>query len=37
MTYELPPILIGDADKQLQQLRDYLTRLVMQMNEEENR
>ena len=35
--YELPPILKGTAEQQLQELRDYLLRLVLQLNEEENR
>lgn len=33
---DLPPILTGDAEHQIQQLRDYLIRLVQQLNEEEN-
>lgn len=33
---DLPPILTGDTEHQIQQLRDYLIRLVMQLNEEEN-
>lgn len=33
---ELPPILTGDEKQQLRQLRDYLFRLVRQLNEEEN-
>ena len=32
---ELPPILAGDEKQQIKQLRDYLIRLVMQLNEEE--
>ncbi len=32
---ELPPILTGDEQHQIQQLRDYLIRLVQQLNEEE--
>lgn len=35
--YELPPILTGSAEHQLQQLREYLMRLILQLNEEENR
>ena len=35
--YELPPILNGTAEQQLQQLREYLLRLVLRLNEEENR
>ena len=33
---ELPPILTGDEQHQIQQLRDYLIRIVQQLNEEEN-
>ena len=33
---ELPPILTGDEEHQIQQLRDYLIRLAQQLNEEEN-
>jgi hypothetical protein len=32
---ELPPILAGDEKQQIRQLRDYLIRLVRQLNEEE--
>ena len=32
---ELPPILIGDEKQQIKQLRDYLVRLVLQLDEEE--
>lgn len=32
---ELPPILTGDEKQQIRQLRDYLIRLVQQLNEEE--
>ena len=32
---ELPPILTGDEQQQIRQLRDYLIRLVRQLNEEE--
>ena len=32
---ELPPILTGDERQQIKQLRDYLIRLVLQLNEEE--
>ena len=35
--FELPPILSGTAEQQLQQLREYLMRLILQLNEEENR
>ena len=31
---ELPPILTGDEKQQIKQLRDYLIRLAMQLNEE---
>lgn len=32
---ELPPILTGDEKQQIKQLRDYLIRLALQLNEEE--
>ena len=32
--YELPPELHGSVENQLQQLRDYLLRLVLRLNEE---
>lgn len=32
---ELPPILSGDEKQQIRQLRDYLVRLALQLNEEE--
>jgi len=32
---ELPPILTGDEQHQIQQLRDYLIRLVQRLNEED--
>ena len=32
--YEMPPVLSGSAEQQLQQLRQYLQRLIMQLNEE---
>ena len=32
---ELPPSLTGDEKQQIRQLRDYLIRLVRQLNEEE--
>lgn len=35
--YELPPILNGSPEQQLQQLREYLMRLIMQLNEEANK
>ena len=31
---ELPPILSGDEKQQIKQLRDYLVRLVLQLDEE---
>ena len=36
-TIELPPMLTGDEQHQIQQLRDFLVRLVLQLNEEENK
>ena len=33
--YEYPPMLQGSAESQLRQLRDYLVRLVQNMNEAE--
>ena len=33
---ELPPLLSGDEKQQIRQLRDYLVRLVQQLDEEEN-
>ena len=33
---ELPPILTGDTEQQIRQLRDYLIRLAQRLNEEEN-
>lgn len=35
--YELPPILSGTAEEQLQQLREYLLRLAMQRSEGEEK
>jgi hypothetical protein len=32
---DLPPILTGDERQQIKQLRDYLIRLVRQLNEVE--
>ena len=32
---DLPPILTGDERQQIKQLRDYLIRLVRQLNEED--
>lgn len=32
---DYPPILTGDAEHQIQQLRDYLIRLIQQLNESE--
>ena len=34
---ELPPMLSGDPEQQLTQLRDYLIRLVRELNEEEEK
>ena len=34
---ELPPMLSGDPEQQLKQLRDYLIRLVRELNEEEEK
>ncbi len=31
---ELPPMLTGDEKQQIKQLRDYLIRLALQLNEE---
>lgn len=33
--YEMPPILTGTTQQQLQQLRDYLARLVLELNRRE--
>lgn len=33
--YELPPLLMGTAEQQLRQLRDYLVRLVEAMADRE--
>lgn len=33
--YELPPVPAGSTQEQIRQLRDYLTRLVMEMNRRE--
>ena len=33
--FELPPILSGTAEQQIMQLREFLLRLVLQLNEEE--
>lgn len=33
--FELPPELQGTADEQLRQLREYLLRLALRLNEEE--
>lgn len=35
MMLEYPPILRGSAENQLRQLRDYLIRLVQELNETE--
>lgn len=32
--FELPPMTFGSAEQQIQQLREYLLRLVLQLNEE---
>lgn len=32
--FEMPPELSGSAQQQLQQLRDYLMRLALRLNEE---
>ena len=32
--FELPPLLTGSAEQQILQLRDYLVRLVLKINEE---
>lgn len=32
--FELPPMLTGSAQQQILELRDYLVRLVLQINEE---
>jgi hypothetical protein len=37
MIFELPPVLQGTAEQQLQQLRDYLLRLILTLNEEESK
>lgn len=31
----MPPILSGDAEQQMKQMREYMTRVAMQLNEEE--
>ncbi len=33
--YEYPPMLHGSAESQLRQLRDYLVRLIQNLNEAE--
>lgn len=35
--YELPPVLQGTPEQQLQQLREYLLRLALKLNEEESK
>lgn len=35
--YEMPPLLSGSEEQQLNQIRDYLTRLVLALNEQEER
>lgn len=32
--YEMPPVLTGTAEERLEQLRQYLQRLIIQLNEE---
>lgn len=34
--YEMPPMLSGNEAQQLRQLRDYLTRLVLTLNGQED-
>lgn len=34
--FELPPMLSGTAEQQVHQLREYLLRLVLRLNEEES-
>lgn len=36
MMIDMPPMLSGDVQQQIEQLRDYLARLARQLNEEEN-
>ncbi len=33
---ELPPMLAGEPEEQIRQLRDYLIRVILQLNEEDN-
>ena len=33
--FDLPPMLSGDAEQQMKQMREYMTRVAMQLNEEE--
>lgn len=35
--HEYPPMLQGSAESQLRQLRDYLVRLIQNLNEAEER
>lgn len=35
MMYEYPPILRGTPEQQLREMRDYLVRLIKEMNEKE--
>lgn len=35
--YELPPMLSGTAEEQIEQLREYLMRLILLLNEEGNK
>jgi len=37
MIYEFPPMLTGSESQQLKELRDYLIRLINQLNEESRR
>lgn len=34
MIYEMPPIPTGTTEQQLEQLREYLVRLITRLNEE---
>lgn len=35
--YEYPPMLRGDEQQQIKELRDYLVRLIQKLNEEKAR
>ena len=37
MMHELPPILQGTAEQQIEQLREYLLRRILTLNEEESK